>query len=211
MPTLRTLAACATLSAAAITLGCAPARPPQAQAGAGADVGPASAPGAPAPSASATGALAVGIANSYFDRQAQELGAIPGTEVRRTDGALVVSLPDGALYDASSAELSPGGVERVRSLARTVQSYPKERVIVKSHTDGDGNARSNQRLSEDRADGVRNLLIAEGVAPSRISAVGLGATLPVATNSTAEGREQNRRVEVELRPDDDVVGGEAAQ
>ena len=82
---------------------------------------------------------------------------------------------------------------------------------MKGHTDTQGDERANQRLSEDRADSVRNMLIAEGVSPARITAVGLGASLPVATNSTPEGRQQNRRVEIELRPDAEVLQGEASQ
>jgi outer membrane protein OmpA-like peptidoglycan-associated protein len=206
MATLRTLAAAAALAA----LACAQNPPPAAPA---APAAPAPAP-APEPAVASTGALRVGGAGpigSYLERQQSELEGIPGTQVERKKDALRVSVDGDGLFEGSSAELSAGGAERVRTLARTFAQYPKQRLIVKGHTDDQANERTSQRLSEERADRVRNLLVAEGVLPSRISAVGLGSSLPVASNSTAEGREQNRRLEIELLPDDDVLQGEPSQ
>ena len=219
MLTLRTLAPAVTLVAFASTLGCAPGQPLETKTAQGAAVGTLA--GAAAGAAiggkehraggaligAATGAIAGGLIGNYLDKQAQELEAIPGADVQRKEDSLIVNLQGGVLFDSNSAMLSPGGADRIRTLARTVQDYPKERIIVKGHTDSQGDERLNQRLSEDRADSVRNMLVAEGVTPSRITAVGLGASLPVATNSTAEGRQQNRRVEIELRPDEDVLQG----
>jgi outer membrane protein OmpA-like peptidoglycan-associated protein len=207
MSKLRTLAAATGAVALAAALGCATRRP--IDAGAKPDAATGALAGAPDGAAGA--AVAAGPSGSYLDKQARELGAIPGADVARREDALIVNLEAGSLFDASSATLSPGGSDRVRALARTLQSYPQERVIVKGHTDSQGDERFNQRLSEDRADSVRNLLVAEGVTPSRITAVGLGAGLPIATNATAEGREQNRRLEIELRPDTEVLQGESAQ
>jgi outer membrane protein OmpA-like peptidoglycan-associated protein len=155
----------------------------------------------------AAGALTGGLIGNYLDRQAEELKQIEGASVERKEDHLVVNMQGGILFDTDSASLSPSGVEKVRTLAQTIQKYPRERVIVKGHTDSQGDDRYNQRLSEDRADSVRNLLVAEGVTPSRITAVGLGSNVAVASNSTAEGRQQNRRVEIELHPDDDVLQG----
>ena len=159
----------------------------------------------------AAGAIAGGLIGNYLDRQKAELEQIPGAQVARKDDALLVNMEGGVLFDSDSSTLSAAGADRIRTLARTVQNYPKERIIVKGHTDSQGDERSNQRLSEDRADNVRNVMVAEGVVPSRITAVGLGASLPVASNSTAEGRQQNRRVEIELRPDEEVLQGGASQ
>jgi outer membrane protein OmpA-like peptidoglycan-associated protein len=197
MSTLRTLAASSVL----LALACAHDRRPDSE----------STPPSQVAAVGASDQRAAGPRDTYLDKQAQELGSIPGAEVTRKDDALVLSMEEGMLFDSSSALLAPGGVERVRSVAHTVASYPKQRLIVKGHTDNLGDERSNQRLSEDRADSVRNLLIAEGVPPSRITAVGLGPSLPLASNSTAEGRQQNRRVEIELRPDAEVMQGEVSQ
>ena len=73
-------------------------------------------------------------------------------------------------------------------------------MIIKGHTDGAGSEASNLALSEQRADSVRRYLIGKGVSPARMTSVGFGESMPLATNSTPEGRQQNRRVEIEVRP-----------
>ena len=153
----------------------------------------------------ATGAIAGGLVGNYLDKQAKEIDAIPGAEVERRDDSLVVNFAGGILFDTNSASLSPGGIERLRTFAQTISKYPKQRVIVKGHTDAQGDDRFNQKLSEERADSVRNYVVSEGVASARVTAIGFGSKLPVATNASAEGRQQNRRVEIELRPDEEVM------
>ena len=155
----------------------------------------------------AAGALAGGLAGSYLDKQAAELDAIPGAEVERRDDSILVNFQSSLLFDAGSSTLQPGAYDRLRGLARTLGNYPKSRVIIKGHTDSTGADAFNQELSEARSDRVRNFLVAEGVAPSRITAIGFGEALPVTTNATPEGRAQNRRVEIEIRPDDEVLRG----
>ncbi len=153
----------------------------------------------------ATGALAGGLLGRYLDQQAQELDAIPGADVRRRDDSLLVNFQSTLLFDTDSASLQPGAFDRLRSLARTLNNYPKSVVIIKGHTDTLGDERYNLTLSEERSDGVRDFLVAEGVASPRITAIGFGESMPVATNSSPEGRQQNRRVEIEIRPYDDVM------
>ncbi len=160
----------------------------------------------------ATGAIAGGLIGNYLDKQAKEIDAIPGADVERRDDALLVNFAGGILFDTNSSSLSPGGIDRLRTFAQTVSKYPKQRLIVKGHTDSQGDDRYNQKLSEERADSVRNYLVAEGVSSARVTAVGFGSKLPVATNATAEGRQQNRRVEIEIRPDEEVMNsGDAPQ
>jgi outer membrane protein OmpA-like peptidoglycan-associated protein len=153
----------------------------------------------------AAGALAGGLVGHYLDKQAQELDAIPGADVQRRDDSLLVNFQDQLLFDTGSAQLNPGAYDRLRSLATTLNNYPKSQVIIKGHTDSVGEEAFNQRLSEERADRVRSFLIAEGVDPSRITAIGFGESMPVTTNATAEGRTQNRRVEIEIRPNREVM------
>ncbi len=160
----------------------------------------------------AAGAVAGGLVGNYLDKQAKEIDAIPGAEVERRDDALVVNFEGGILFDTNSSSLLPGGFDRLRTLAQTVSKYPKERLIVKGHTDSQGDDRFNQKLSEERANTVRNFLVSEGVSSARATAVGFGSKMPVATNATAEGRQQNRRVEIEIRPDEEVMqSGDAPQ
>ncbi len=153
----------------------------------------------------ATGAIAGGLIGGYLDRQAAELDAIPGAEVEKRDDSILVNFQSQLLFDSGSSSLHPGAYDRLRSLARTLNNYPKSQVIIKGHTDSEGSESFNQQLSEQRADRVRNFIISEGVAPSRITSLGSGESLPVATNATRDGRSQNRRVEIEIRPDDEIM------
>jgi outer membrane protein OmpA-like peptidoglycan-associated protein len=153
----------------------------------------------------ATGAIAGGLVGAYLDKQAQELDAIPGAEVQRRDDSLLVNFQSTLLFDTDSSTLNPGAYDRMRSLATTLNNYPKSDVIVKGHTDSVGADSYNQTLSEQRADRVRNFLIAEGVASPRVTAIGFGESMPISTNATPEGRQQNRRVEIEIRPYDEVL------
>lgn len=157
----------------------------------------------------ATGAIAGGLIGRYLDNQAAELDAIPGAEIEKRDDSILVNFQSSLLFDSGSSNLHPGSYDRLRSLARTLNNYPKSQVIIKGHTDSTGTESYNQGLSEDRADRVRNFLISEGVAPARITALGFGETLPVATNATDAGRAQNRRVEIEIRPNEEVMRGGA--
>ena len=152
----------------------------------------------------ATGAVAGGLLGRYLDNQARELDAIPGADVQRRDDSLLVNFSSQLLFDTGASQLQPGAYDRMRTLATTLKNYPQSQVIIKGHTDSTGDNARNQRLSEDRADRVRTFLISEGVQSSRISAIGFGETMPVASNSTEAGRAQNRRVEVEIRPDREV-------
>ncbi len=159
----------------------------------------------------AAGALAGAGIGAYLDRQAQELDAIPGAEVQRRDDSLLVNFQSALLFDFGSSTLQPGAYDRLRTLARTLNNYPKSDVIIKGHTDNVGAENYNQSLSEKRSDRVRTFLISEGVAPSRITAIGYGESMPVAANSTESGRGQNRRVEIEIRPYKEVMGSGSTQ
>jgi outer membrane protein OmpA-like peptidoglycan-associated protein len=159
----------------------------------------------------AAGGLTGGLVGRYLDQQAAELDAIPGADVEKRDDSILVNFQGGLLFDSGSASLQPGGYDRLRSMAQTLNSYPRSHVIVKGHTDSVGDEQFNQRLSEERSDRVRNFLIAEGVHPSRVTAIGFGESLPLASNATDTGRAQNRRVEVEIRPHEDVMREGAAQ
>ncbi len=154
----------------------------------------------------AAGALAGAGIGAYLDRQAQELDAIPGAEVQKRNDSLLVNFQSALLFDFGSSTLQPGAYDRLRILARTLNNYPKSDVIIKGHTDSLGAEGYNQTLSEKRSDRVRTFLVSEGVAPSRITAIGYGESLPVSTNSTEAGRAQNRRVEIEIRPYQEVMG-----
>lgn len=152
----------------------------------------------------AVGGLAGGLIGNYLDKQAQEMDAIPDANVERREETLVVMFPSDVLFDVDSHALAAGSYSRLRHVADTLKRYPDTNVIVKGHTDSSGSESYNLRLSEERAETVRRYLIAEGVASYRLSAVGFGEAMPIATNATPEGRQQNRRVELEVRPNDEL-------
>jgi outer membrane protein OmpA-like peptidoglycan-associated protein len=97
-----------------------------------------------------------------------------------------------------TSTLTPEGEAKVTGIAATLNRYPSRRIEVNGYTDSVGSDFTNQRLSEQRADAVKDALIRNGVHPNRIIVRGYGAANPVASNATAEGRAQNRRVEIVL-------------
>ena len=87
---------------------------------------------------------------------------------------------------------------RLEAIAQILKNYPNASFVVEGHTDNVGSDKSNQKLSEDRANAVKDALIGNGVIASKISTIGYGESTPIATNKTAAGRAENRRTEVKL-------------
>jgi outer membrane protein OmpA-like peptidoglycan-associated protein len=147
----------------------------------------------------ATGGALIG---QQLDRQAAELRAALGSnvDVRNTGQELILTLPQDLLFATDSATLRPDLQADLRAIAGNLVSNPRSDVIVVGHTDNVGSADYNQGLSERRAASVAQILRSQGVAPNRIQTIGRGLTQPVATNATAAGRQQNRRVEISIRP-----------
>lgn len=150
----------------------------------------------------AIGGLAGGVIGNYLENQAQEMDAIADANVERREESFIVMFPSDVLFDVGSAALAPGAYSRLDTVAESLMRYPDTEVVIKGHTDSSGSETANLRLSEDRADSVRRYLVAEGVPSYRITAIGFGEAMAVATNSTPEGRQQNRRVEIEVRPNE---------
>lgn len=156
----------------------------------------------------AAGAIAGGLIGKYLDEQAAELDAIPGAEVERREDHLLLNFDNAILFDVGKSELYPGSYDRLRRLSETLNKYPKSSIGVKGHTDSTGAESYNQTLSEQRAERVSRFLETEGVTPDRLRATGFGESMPVASNETADGRSQNRRVEIEIRPYQEVFDSE---
>lgn len=121
-------------------------------------------------------------------------------ETRDTERGLVVSMAD-VLFDVGRFNLRQEAREKLARFSGIVLAYPSLRITVEGHTDSTGSDELNQRLSEQRANEVRNYLISQGLAREALSAEGFGKTMPIADNSTAAGRQKNRRVEL-------IVSGE---
>ncbi|MFW5870214.1 MAG: OmpA family protein [Candidatus Sumerlaeota bacterium] len=104
------------------------------------------------------------------------------------------------LFDQNSSALSKTGSEKLGDVADVLSDYPDNRVVVIGYTSNEGSDAYNMDLSQRRAQVVRNELVRRGVSSSRIEAVGMGESNPVAENDTEWGRRQNRRVEIEIYP-----------
>jgi outer membrane protein OmpA-like peptidoglycan-associated protein len=122
---------------------------------------------------------------------------LPTTDSER---GLVVNMGD-VLFDTGKADLRAQAREALAKLSGIVLNYPSLRLAIEGHTDNTGGVELNQKLSEKRADSVRDYLISQGLTNGTLGAQGFGMSIPVADNGTAEGRQKNRRVEI-------VVSGE---
>jgi len=146
------------------------------------------------------GTAAGAIVGAMMDKQERELRQIQGVDVARTaPDELKVTVKNEVLFDFNSAALRPASRESLREMANVFQSYPNTTLYVEGHTDSIGSAAYNKRLSLRRADSVANYLEELGVKGSRLDTFGYGKSQPRATNSTAQGRQLNRRVEIHVR------------
>jgi outer membrane protein OmpA-like peptidoglycan-associated protein len=149
------------------------------------------------------GATAGGAIGNYMDRQAAEMKRkLPEAAVAREGDKLYVALPSGILFDVDKAEIKPTAKDSIAKAAEVLVKYPDTYITVEGHTDSTGTTEYNQKLSERRADAVRDQLLRDGVPASRVSVKGYGESNPVADNSTPEGRQSNRRVQLEIRPNE---------
>jgi outer membrane protein OmpA-like peptidoglycan-associated protein len=146
------------------------------------------------------GTAAGAIIGAMMDKQERELRQIQGVDVTRTaPDELKVTVKNDVLFDYNSASLRSASREAIRDMADVFDKYPSTTIVVQGHTDSTGSESYNQRLSERRADSVAGYLEQLGVRNSRIDAEGFGEASPRATNSTASGRQLNRRVELHIR------------
>jgi OOP family OmpA-OmpF porin len=131
-------------------------------------------------------------ATNQVQQLQQELAAL---KAQQTDRGLVLTLGD-VLFETGKAELRPGALRNLYPLVTFLQKYPERRVLIEGHTDSVGSEASNLDLSQRRADAVRDFLLQNGVRAAQITTQGYGKASPVASNDTAAGRQQNRRVEL---------------
>ncbi len=121
-------------------------------------------------------------------------------ETRDTARGLIVNMSD-VLFDTAKHTLRPAAREKLAKVAGIISGHPGVRLAVEGYTDSVGSDEYNQQLSEDRGNAVRDYLTQEGVVGTSVTSQGFGKSQPVASNDTAAGRQQNRRVEL-------VVSGE---
>lgn len=151
----------------------------------------------------AVGATVGGLVGRQMDQQEAELRqqmAGTGVEVQREGDTIRLQAPENITFDTNRADVKPQFRPVLDQVAMSVNQYPDTILRIEGHTDSVGSAAYNQTLSENRALSVRSYLMQSGVSANRIEAYGFGLTRPIADNSTAAGRAQNRRVEMLIIP-----------
>lgn len=144
-----------------------------------------------------------GAVGHRADKQEAELReklAKSGVDVQRQGDTINLIVPGAISFATNSAQLTPNFYESLNKVATSLNEFPDSAVQIVGHTDSTGAASYNQQLSVNRANAVVMYLGAQGVAQSRLQSAGMGASQPVADNRTAEGRAQNRRVEIKIIP-----------
>jgi outer membrane protein OmpA-like peptidoglycan-associated protein len=121
--------------------------------------------------------------------------------VKQEDRGMVITLSGSVLFASDKTELLPAAQERLTEVAKALnEGDDASQMVVEGHTDSKGSASHNQELSTQRAEAVRRFLVSQGISESRIRAMGLGFSRPVADNKSAEGRANTRRVEIVVQP-----------
>lgn len=152
--------------------------------------------------AAAIGAVLGGASGLYLDQKEKKLRqqmAGTGVEVNRNpDGSVGLVMPGNITFDTNKSNIKPNFYSTLNKVAQTLAEDNKSAILVTGYTDSTGNDSINIPLSQARAQSVANYLSGQGVSSARINAQGYGSANPIASNATADGREQNRRVEISI-------------
>lgn len=149
------------------------------------------------------GAALGGGVGYYMDTQEAELRqelASTGVSVVRDGNNIRLIMPGNITFKTDSSDINAGFYATLNSVAKVLNKYDNSTVMVMGYTDSTGSVEYNQTLSKQRANAVAAYLQGQGVKSSRFEIMGLGASNPIASNSTTEGRQQNRRVEIKIIP-----------
>jgi outer membrane protein OmpA-like peptidoglycan-associated protein len=149
------------------------------------------------------GALAGGGVGAYMDNQEAKLRQRlegTGVSVTRVGDNIVLNMPSNITFETDRAEVKPGFHDTLDSVAIVLQEFDKTHIKIDGHTDSDGSNGYNEDLSQRRAASVAHYLSAHHLNPKRFSVDGLGESQPIASNDSAAGKAQNRRVEIQIVP-----------
>lgn len=147
------------------------------------------------------GALVGGGAGAYMDIQARKLREElvgSGVQVAVQDGKVYLIMPGNITFGSNDHTIQPSFIPTLNAIAKVIKEYDKTLVQIIGYTDNTGSVALNNGLSLQRANSVANYLRLQGVSSDRLLVEGLGSKNPIASNATAAGREQNRRVEIVL-------------
>ncbi|SUP54015.1 Inner membrane lipoprotein YiaD precursor [Weeksella virosa] len=141
------------------------------------------------------------LIGQHMDKQAEKIEQVlPGAEVVRTDEGinLILNENSSVTFDYNSENLTSKAKNSLDKLIQVFKEYPDTNLLIVGHTDNVGSQNFNLPLSEKRARSVVNYLVSKGISSSRLTSKGVGLSEPIADNSTAAGRAQNRRVEIAI-------------
>lgn len=135
-----------------------------------------------------------------IQRENQVLAQAESSSTKKSLDVLTVTFKSDFLFSVNSSTLLPGAYDELERVAKVLNQYPQTTMRISGHTDGTGSADYNQKLSERRAQSVKDALVGMGVDQARMTTIGYGKSKPIASNATDSGRQQNRRVEIRIIP-----------
>jgi outer membrane protein OmpA-like peptidoglycan-associated protein len=144
------------------------------------------------------GAGAGALIGHYMDKQEADLKKVKSANVQRQGDKLVVRFNSAILFDTGKSNLKPASEKDLAEFAGVLKQYPDTNLVIEGHTDNVGKKAKNKKLSETRAESVIGYLDGQGVVRARMTGVGYADDRPVGDNKTDEGRQQNRRVEIQI-------------
>ncbi|MFY9151225.1 MAG: OmpA family protein [Prolixibacteraceae bacterium] len=154
----------------------------------------------------AVGGATGAVIGKYMDKQAKELEAeMEAAKVERVAEGIKVTFDSGLLFSVNSSDLSAKSKEELKKFSNVLIKYPDTNLNINGHTDDTGSDEFNQKLSEKRAASVSQYLISQNVAATRFTVTGFGETQPMVENNSAANRALNRRVEVIVLANEDLI------
>jgi outer membrane protein OmpA-like peptidoglycan-associated protein len=153
------------------------------------------------------GGVAGGVIGNKMDKQAREIEtSVPGAKVERVGEGIKLTLGENAVrFDTNKSTLTSNAKANLDKLVSVFNQYPDTNIQIYGYTDSTGTPEYNLKLSGERAASVRSYLNGKGISSSRFTTTGMGIADPIATNDTADGRSQNRRVEFAITANEKMV------
>jgi outer membrane protein OmpA-like peptidoglycan-associated protein len=151
------------------------------------------------------------VIGHYMDKQEKALKDVKGAKVERQGDKLVVKFNSAILFDTGKSTLKPASKTDLAEFAKVLKEYKETDLVIEGHTDNVGKKAMNQKLSEARANAVIGFLESEGVGSGRLTGRGYADDMPVAPNTTEDGKRQNRRVQIQIAANEKLQKQDAAQ
>ena len=153
----------------------------------------------------AVGGATGAIIGHQMDKQAKEIAAIPGAEVKRVGEGINVTFESGVLFAVDQAVINSASQDKIKNLAEIFAKYPDSYILIEGHTDASGSSQHNMDLSERRAKAVAAFLQTKNVTQSRIKTAWYGENQPKVSNDTETNKAQNRRVEFAIYANEALI------